>query len=259
MPALPTWVRPDYTPTTYEAHVHYVVLGEFHLDPPIDREHYQSDRVPDGFEFLQYDRDRHAADFAATLNSTAWKLAAPDRPAVAAAAAAAPHMGLLRGVVREPRTLDYLRDSVGIVTYLLDRGGVAVFDPQALYLWEPDVWRREIFAERRPVPHRHVLIVLTPETDGRTHWVHTRGMKLFGRPDLCVRHVGPAFREKVVELLNLYISYQANGGEILDGDVVTLDGLPPDGVCRVDGQLDHPDYGNAHVEIAWPPGGLARA
>lgn len=255
---LRTWLRPDYVPTGHEARVDFAVFGSFNLDVSIDREVYRSERLPAGFELVQFHRCQQVDAFRRQFALPSWKLAAADDPALADFASNAPQMVLLRGAVRDPQTLNYLRDSIGIVAYLLDRGGLAVFDSQSLQLWTPDRWRNELFAAERPEPHRHVVIVRSPEPNRKTQWVHTRGMRVFGRPDLSVRGVGAKYQSGIVELFNRYIEYQANGGEILADDVVTLDGLPEGGVCRPDSQLDHPDFGNAHVEIVWPVGALAK-
>lgn len=257
--ALRTWLRPDYTPTGHEARVDYAVFGSFDLSVAIDRETYRSERLPAGFELLQFDRTRNGEAYRKLFEQPAWKLAAADDPRLAAAAADAPQMALLRGTVRDPQTLNDLRDSIGIVAYLLDRGGLAVYDPQLLQFWSPGRWRSAVFAPARPVPHEHVVIVRSPEANRTTQWIHTRGLRLFGRPDLSVHGVGPKYPDGIVELFNRYIEYQANGGEILAGDTVTLAGLPPGGVCHPDARLDHPDFGNAHVEFVWPAGALTES
>lgn len=257
--AIPTWLRPNHVPGGPNAFVLYGVFGQFDLDTPIDCEKYRSEQVPYGFEFVQYDRHKNPAGFNGFFKTAGWLLATQDNPELGDRAYQSEHMAVLRGFVPDPANLNYLRDCIGIVAHLLDRGGIAVFDPQMLYLWPADEWRTAVFEPSRPVPHQHISILRMPEreTGRKTQWIHTRGMRLFGRPDLCVRGVGPKYQESVVELFNKYIEYQANGGEIINDDVVTLDGLPPNGVCHTDDRLDHPDFQNAHVEIRWPDGELA--
>lgn len=259
MAALPTWPRPNFTPGGDDALIRYAIFGKLDLSVPIDREKYRSAAVPDGLELVQYDRDRQQAGFHQYFSSRGWKLAAEESPAMAYTAETSPNMAVLRGFVKDPATLDYLRDCIGVIAYLFDRGAVTVFDPQTFHLWTADEWRSELFAPGHAAPHRHILILRSPEDHriGNTEWIHTRGMRKFGRPDLSVRGVGPAYQLKVIELLNLYIDYQAHGGEILADDVVTLDGLPTEGTCYPNPQLDHPDFHNSHVEIMWPGNGLS--
>jgi hypothetical protein len=257
--AIPTWLRPNHVPGGPNAFVLLGVFGKFDLNVAIDREKYRSEQVPYGFEFVQYDRHINPAGFNGFFKTAGWQLATQDNAELGDRAYKSEHMAMLRGFVPDPLNLNYLRDCIGIVTHLLDRGGICVFDPQMLYLWTKDEWREKVFEPNRPVPHEHISILRMPERAGsRTEWIHTRGMRIFGRPDLCVRGVGPKYQEKIVELFNKYIEYQANGGEILPEDVVTLDGLPPDGVCTLDESLDNPDFHNMHVEIKWPEGELAK-
>jgi hypothetical protein len=250
---LPTWSRPDFVAGAGDAFVQFAIYGTFDLETPLDRELYRSERVPNGFELLYYDRHKNPAGFSAFFKSHAWQFAAEERPQFAEVAYRAEQMALLRGFARDPQTLNYLRDSIGIVTYLFDRGGTLCYDQMLLLFWTRDQWKREIFKPARPLPYKHVLILRQP-TDGGREWIFTRGLRLFGRPDLSVRNVGAKYQEKVVELLNRYIEYQVNGGTILEGDVVTLDGLPADGTCVLDDRLDHPNFHNRHVDIIWPPG-----
>ena len=46
---------------------------------------------------------------------------------------------VLRGEPADPPTLDYFRDTIGIVTWLLDAGG-GIYDPHMLWLWSADEW-----------------------------------------------------------------------------------------------------------------------
>ena len=88
----------------------------------------------------------------------------------------------------------------------------------------------------------------TPETI----WLHTRGLRKFGRPDISVRPVPLAYVEPVIGLLNRFIELQALGGLIADGQEIRMKDLPAGMICRHAGDLEDPDFNNVHVEIAWP-------
>ena len=81
---------------------------------------------------------------------------------------------------------------------------------------------------------------------------HTRGMRKFGRPDLSVRGVNPAYQELAIELCNRFIELQAFGHVIPEGQKVRLKGLPDGMTCRHSGSFEDPDFNNTHVEIEWP-------
>jgi hypothetical protein len=52
-----------------------------------------------------------------------------------------------------------LRDSVGLLTFLLDHGGITIYDPFILQWWEPEVWKERIFHAAEPVPRHHVVLL----------------------------------------------------------------------------------------------------
>ena len=158
--------------------------------------------------------------------------------------------GVLRGEIPDSPDLNYLRDVIGLTTYLLDHGGMAVADPQQFELYDAERWHREIFDSGKPNVAKHVKILFSDEPDGR--WYHTRGMRKFGRPDLSVRGVPPEYNGAVVEMCNRFIELQALGGSIPEGQEVRMKALPLGMHCHWSGDLDHPEFNNTHVEIAWP-------
>src|SRR4051794_23706207 len=139
-PAIPSWPRPNFARGGGEPFLHFTALGRIDLDTPIDPPAYRAAGVPAGCQLLLYDRRRQPAYFRKMSQSRAWRLAAAEAPELAARAEVAPQCTWLRGTVRHSQTLDYLRDAVGIVQYLCDRGAEAVFDPQTLQFWSPTDW-----------------------------------------------------------------------------------------------------------------------
>ncbi len=157
---------------------------------------------------------------------------------------------------RDARTLDYLRDVVGFLTYLADNGAVAVLDPQTFTLWSPERWRSELFAPDGPVPHRHVVILTSEDQRPDRLWFHTRGMRKFGRPDLSLRGVAESQKAPPSSTC----STDSSGSRPLDGMVpegekIRMAGLPPGLTCHHRGDLDDPDFNNVHLEIEGLAGG----
>jgi hypothetical protein len=251
---LKSWPRPHFAPGGNPL-LFYVAFGNFDLTRPLSRSKYRAAGMPEWLELVSYDRAKQADVFAGYQSGTMWELLKRDQPLLAADAERAPQCVALRGEPADPPTLDYFRDTIGIVTWLLDCGGLAVYDPQMLWLWAADEWREEAFEPNEPNPDRHTAILVDAEGGG-TSWYHTRGMRKYGRPDLSVRGVGTAHADGVTLMIERFVELQALGGVIPDGEVVRMKALPPGGVCRHVGSHDDPDFNNVHVEIAWPPGAL---
>jgi hypothetical protein len=106
---------------------------------------------------------------------------------------------VLRGELEDQAELNYLRDAVGLLTFLLDHSGVAVCDPWMFHWWGPGEWMDRVFRPGGAVPRHHVVIFTSEEPEGPSPtWFHTRGMRKFGHPDLSVHGVPPEHREAVI-------------------------------------------------------------
>ena len=266
---LPRWGRPFFEPGGGDPFLFYVVFGDFsalsgdaagtaEIAAGMSRAVYRSEGPPPGVEVARYRRAEHPDWFAGFLGGQIGRLLDDELGASGAAAAvrAAPDCIALVGSIADPPTLDYLRDTVGVLTFLSDRGGAALLDAFGLRWWAPDAWRRAIFEPDEPAPLRHVEILVSEDAPGpnggKTVWLHTRGMRTFGRPDLSVPGVGPAHVNGAIDLCNRFIVWQALGGVVPEGQLVSLPGLPAGTTCHHAGSVDDPNFNNRHLEIRWP-------
>lgn len=151
---------------------------------------------------------------------------------------------VMRAEVPDPKDLRYLRNCVGVATAILEAGGRAVANLQSLGMFTPEQWRGVIFAPDKPQPRLHVNVFHGAE-DNETVWLHSRGLRAFGRPDLSIRHVPEHAMAAASDLCNRLIESQAYGAVIPDGP---LEGM----VAHTTGSLEDPDFDNVHIELAWP-------
>jgi hypothetical protein len=165
-----------------------------------------------------------------------------------------PECLVIQGVVTDPANLNYLRDCVGVVTFFMDHGGLAVADVLQFKFFEAAAWRSNFFEAEIPKVHRHVSILYSEEESNRGTWFHTRGLRKFGRPDLSLHHVAKSYKEAAIDLCNRFIELQANGGQIPEGQEIRMNSLPSGLVCHHKGSLDDPDFNNLHVDIQFPVG-----
>ncbi len=251
--SLTSWPRPHYAPGGGNALLYYKVFGNFDLSHPLNLQQYHTAGQPSWLDVQQYHRSRTAEPFPNPPSDRIWEVLTRDSPLLAAQAEQAPQCVIVRGEVTDPPTLDYLRDTIGIVMWLLDSGGIAVSDPQMLWLWSPDEWREEVFESHQLHADRHTAIMVSPEPGG-TSWYHTRGMRKFGRPDLSVRGVNQLYASAVLTLIERFIEFQALGAIIPEGEDVRVKALPPGGRAFHRGNLDDPEFNNTHVAIEWPGG-----
>ena len=136
-----------------------------------------------------------------------------------------------------------------MIQWLFDNGIQGVFDPHAFLWWTPERWS-EVFNKSEPAPHSHVMIFTSQEND--RIWLHTRGMRKFGRPDISIRNCPAENVTDAGKLINRFIEIQALGAVIPEGKEIDVEGLPSGMECRHKGHLDDPDFNNVHFEIIWP-------
>ena len=248
-----SWLRPYFETSGGEPSLFYVVYGSFTGRLQLDAARYRSSGLPEGLNLGIYSLSEHGETVEAFrtgyFGQWLWEM----DPALAAAVTAAPACAILRGELADSPTLDYLRDVVGLVTCLLDAGGLAVLDPQAFQWWSSAKWREAIFEGAGSNLKQHVTILVSEdETAPGRNWWHTRGLRKFGRPDLSVRRVPPGAQPGVEKLLNRFIDLAALGYVIPEGQSIRLEGVPAGMTCHHGGDLDDPEYNNVHVEITWP-------
>ncbi len=242
------WGRPHFVPGGGDALVFYVVFGVELSRLELSPAEYRTRGVPAGVSIAVHDRATHPGLFRDFLGDPIGRFLEEQLPALAPHVRNLGSCAVVKGTVADPSSLEFLRDTVGVVTALLDNG-VALLDVQALRWWARPAWRQDIFEPDAPSPHRHVAILASEERATGTTWIHTRGMRKFGRPDLSIRGVPAALEEPVVELVNRFIGLQAQGGTIAEGAAVRMESLPGGATCHHGGSLDDPDFNNVHVEV----------
>lgn len=248
---LPDWPRRYFRQPGGKPLLFFVVYGQFGELPSLSATEYRSGGMPSGLDLSHYDADHHPDVLTRFQEGYLWEELQARNPALAAQVAESRECLILRGEIEDGDTLNYLRDSVGLLTFLLDHGGVTIYDPSIFQWWEPEEWRERIFDPAGAVPTHHVVILTSEESDPSLTWFHTRGMRKFGRPDLSIHNVPKQHEEAAIDLCNRFIELQAFGGVIEEGQEIRMRSLPEGMVCHHAGDLDDPDFNNVHVEITW--------
>ncbi len=215
------WEREYYQPEAGDAELGFLVFGDLRADMEVDAKTYRTSGPPEGVGMELFSRAEHTEWFESLLGGYAGVLLEEDS-ALAAAVGKAPSVALVSGVVEDPETLDYLRDTVGVVTALLDAGGVAVFDSVALRWWSPVEWRETIFDPAGPEPIEQVTLLAAQEEDGFR--LHSRGLAKFGRPDLGASGLTEDDLETFAGLFESLVVMLAGGATIPDGQRLRIGG-----------------------------------
>lgn len=247
------WPRPYWQPSDETIVLHFYVFGRFAADLAIPAARYASRGLPDGVQLQRFAHNALRGWDGYPLKGALGELLAEDAPEAFARARAAPDVLVVRGELSDRDSLDYLRDTLGVLAGLLEVGGSAILDPQILTLFDAAAWRRHYLVPGGAPPRHHVLILRNADgEDGRSH-VHTRGLRKFGRPDLSFRGVPDAQAGQAGMLCERLVELQALGAHFADGQPLEVEGLPGVWVARLGGDRDDPRFNNSHVAFDWPP------
>ena len=247
---LENWDRKYFKKPLFEPFIFLVIYGEFDVDFNIPQHKYRIAGIPDGIDLMGYGPDAHPEVPGSFLEGYLWETLKETDPSFADQVQQAPECFVIRGSVPDSDNLNYLRDIIGLTAYLLDHGGIAVYDPQMFTWWKKSDWLTQIFEPKAAVPRKHVIILYSEEENG-TKWIHTRGMRLFGRPDLSIHNVPEEYETAVLDMLNRFIDLQALGGIIEDNQPIRMKSLPEGMWCKNEGSFEDPDFNNKHVDIYW--------
>lgn len=249
------WPRPYWHAGGGQALLHFYVFGKFppELVIPTARFHNASLPAGVGLERFQnavlrkWDGYPLFGELGATLRG--------DNPETFAAARVAPEVLVVRGELEDAATLDYLRDTLGVLAALLDIGATSILDPQMLQLFNAAEWREHYLVKGGAPLRHHVLILLDPDAEhpGRS-WVHTRGMRKFARPDISITNVPKREVDRAGMLCERLVELQALGAHLDAGQALEVDGLPAGLVAQPGGETGDPRFNNTHVTLRWPKG-----
>lgn len=249
-PQLDTWERKHYTAGGGDPFLFYVLYGEIDLTASLSRSKYRSNGSPSGIQTMSFGPDKEPHVPASFRDGYIWNEFVGEAPELAATVAECDSCIVVRGTPTDSATLDYLRDTVGLLAHFLDHGCCAIYDPFMFRWWQPSEWTEKIFTPAEAVPHHHTVILVSEEEETPSlKWFHTRGMRKFGRPDISVHAVPVELEDGVIELCERFIEHQAFGMVVPDGQTIRMASLPCGGVIRHRGNFDDPDFNNVHLEV----------
>jgi hypothetical protein len=240
---LADWPRPQFKQGGAEAFLAYAVYGDLG-ELRVSSSRYRTNGLPQGVSA------RSGSGCSEFRSGSFAPFLAEENAALVKAVNAAKNCVVVMGSVPDPQDLNYLRDTIGVVTAMWDAGAVAIFDMQSFRWFSKSTWYSEIFEPAASVPRHHVSILLSEE--GGRLWIHTRGMRKFGRPDISVKDVPAGHREAAIDLCNRFIEMMAFGAIVPEGQPIKMKTLPAGLRCHHAGNVDDPDFNNAHLEIRWP-------
>ncbi|TPG11543.1 hypothetical protein EAH88_03260 [Rhodanobacter glycinis] len=247
---IPAWQRPHWQASDEEVLLQFYVFGKFDAVrvPSAD---YGSPGLPAGIEAVSHYHSALRQWEGYPLKGAMGRMFKADAPEAWQLAFDAPEVMVVRGTLKDSPATGYLRDTLGVLAGMLDIGGTAILDPQILSLLDADAWRRKYLIRDGAPIRNHLLILRDGEPTPDHSWIHTRGMRKFGRPDISIRQVPDRAVDRAGLLCEKLVELEALGAHFSEGQRLDIEGVPSGVVVHLGGGLDDPQFNNTYVEFNW--------
>ncbi len=242
--------RPYYRDLKCRPFLFYVMFGVKNEELRVSRKRHHVDGFPDGLELVFCDRKKNDAYMRSLMGDSLGRILDREKHDLYEIVKETDQWAVIRGEVCQDSDLKYMQNTIGFIQALIDNGAVGVLDLQTLSLYSSAEWSNRFF-EREWNPYDHVTILASEMEDGLT-WLHTRGMRKFGRPDIGVWKVAPDESEEAVQVINQMI-YYGSLGAFFEREVRfhTQSGntylVNPHFVA----DYENPDFNNAYYRFEW--------
>lgn len=205
--------RPFYIDIDYHPYLFYVVLGaslEDKFEVLKDRHHV--DGFPEGLEFFYIDRENDSEYMDNMMGGTIGSILMEENPELYLKVKGEHSWAIIRGEVKDDTDLTYMRNVIGYIQALVERGGKAVFDFSTVTLYSPIDWRKRFFQpEFSPCDHIRISSSIDRRAKKPSMWIHTRGMSKYGRPDISFENVPEGKENMVINIIRQMIYFSAQG------------------------------------------------
>lgn len=242
--------RPYYEDLNYPPLLYYVIFGVTGEDMSVSRERHHVDAIPEGLDCISYNREEHDEYMSSMLDGVLGEMLDEGNHDLYETVKNTDKWVVLRGEMKQDADLNYMRNVIGMIQATLESGALGVLDLQTFSLFSPQEWTDKIFSQEFD-PYKHVVILASVAEDDSL-WLHTRGMRKFGRPDISMEHVDQKQIEDAAQVIDQLIYYGVLGAFFSRHTKVhTHNGLS----CVVKPQFvddfDNPDFNNSYFRILW--------
>ncbi|MEP6897226.1 MAG: hypothetical protein ABI870_01735 [Rhodanobacter sp.] len=248
---IPAWQRPHWHASDEEILLQFYVFGKFDA-VRVPSQDYGSPGLPPEITSTSHYHAALRQWEGYPLKGPMGRMFKADAPEAYQRALDAPEVMVVRGTLKDSQSTGYLRDTLGVLAGMLDIGGVAILDPQVLSLLDVDAWRRRYLVRDGAPIRNHLLILRDGESEPDRSWIHTRGLRKFGRPDISIHQVPDRSVDRAGMLCEKLAELMALGVQFVNGQTLDIEGIPAGVQVRLGGGLDDPEFNNTFVAFDWP-------
>lgn len=242
--------RPHYEDLNYHPFLFYVAFGVDTANLEVSRERHRVDGFPNGLDFSLLKKPENGEYMDALIGGTLGKVLNNKYQHLYESIRETDKWAVIRGEVQKDSDLHYMRNAIGFVQALIEKGAIGVLDLLTFTLYTPSEWTSKIFKPEFD-PYSHVVI-LTSEMEDDSVWLHTRGLRKFGRPDVSMEKVPQNDIDNACRVINQMIFYGALGAFFSRPvKLHTHNGLTCIVTPELIEDLDNPDFNNSYYRVIW--------
>lgn len=241
--------RPYYTDLNYHPLLFYVIFGVKDEELVVSRKKHHVDEFPEGLDCFYYQKPQNSEYMESIIGGNLGGVLKNSNPVLYEEIKHTDKWAVIRGEARQDNSMDYMRNVIGYIQAFMENGALGVLDLQTFTLYAPNEWENKIFS-REFGPYDHVVILTSEENDGM--WLHTRGMRKFGRPDISMENVGKNNVDEAAMVINQMIYYGALGVFFSQPTKLhTYSGNAYVVTPEFVNDFDNSDFNNAYYRIDW--------
>lgn len=241
--------RPYYTDLNYHPLLFYVIFGVKDEKLIVSRKKHHVDGFPKGLSCSYCRKSENGEYMESVIGGALGGVMKKSNNILYEEIKCTDKWAIISGEAEQDSDMNYMRNVIGHIQAFMEKGAVGVLDLQTFTLYTPDEWKNKIFL-REFSPYAHVVI-LTSEENGCV-WLHTRGMRKFGRPDISMERVGKNAVDEAAQVINQMIYYGALGIFFSQPTKLhTYSGNAYIVTPEFVNDFDNSDFNNAYYRIDW--------
>jgi hypothetical protein len=245
------WERVYFKNSYGKPFLFFVLFGTDNMDElAVSKSKHNVDGMPDELEIMNYSKLKsaeHKEYIQGFLDDNFRKFLKEKNNTLYEKVLACNNITVVKGEFDDTNSLNYLKNTIGIIQAIIETNIVAILDLQIMEWYKPEVWSKKFFEPKAPISFDHVKILWSE--NGNDIWLHTRGMRKFGRPDLSIKKISSIKKELGIEIINRFIQAYAYGFVPDEKQEIKIKGMEKGVYGKILGNYEDLDFNNYYFEI----------
>lgn len=239
-----TYERPYYIDIAYPPVLFYIVFGT-NGDLALE----EGKALPQGLEAVTYKGEGHKKYMQSILGGSIGEILKNENQKLYEKALQTEGCVVISGAAAKKDDLKYLKATMEYIQALMKGGAIAVLDLLTYTLFGSEEWIKLCNQDFTPFEHASIMV---SEMADDSAWLHTMGMRKFGRPDISIELFDKTKLKDAIAVINSMICLGAQGAFYENETRIEL----PDGRAYMIkpnfiNDFGNPEFNNAYYRILW--------